>query len=167
MSRSFIIPLYLRKEVILSVHNIECSATAFCPAGVHLTSQSLKLGLVKITQAFTHRPLRLCKIPGHDHVAANVPVHFRTRIVGLVAIQVGGQSASTVVGGGNYQLTTFRRSARCRNEIFGGGGWRLFYSSNWPFSLRRRARTRNGLPPSPRIHRRPERGGTHGHDQQR
>ena len=40
---------------------------------------------------FTLRPLRLRNILDRDSVAASMPVQLRTRIVGLVAIQIGGQ----------------------------------------------------------------------------
>ena len=41
--------------------------------------------------SFTLRPLRLRNTLERDSVAASVPVQLRTRIVGLVAIQIGGQ----------------------------------------------------------------------------
>ena len=41
--------------------------------------------------SFTLRPLRLRNILERDSIAASVPVQFCTRIVGLVAIQIGGQ----------------------------------------------------------------------------
>ena len=40
---------------------------------------------------FTCRPLRLRNIRNRDSVAANMPVQFRTRVVGLVASQIDGQ----------------------------------------------------------------------------
>ena len=41
--------------------------------------------------SFALRSLRLRNILGRDSVAASVPVQLRTRIEGLVAIQIGGQ----------------------------------------------------------------------------
>ena len=41
--------------------------------------------------SFTLRPLRLRNTLERDSVAASVPVQLCTRIVGLIAIQIGGQ----------------------------------------------------------------------------
>ena len=183
MSWSYIIPLQLRRGFITSVQIIESSAASSCPAGVlpvvarptaRTGKDSFRHALgrrtsaVSIYAAFTCRPLRLRNVRGRNRAAANVPVQLRTRIVRLVAIHI--QRSISVDDGGrgaHCQLTMFRRSPRCQSGIFENGELHPFYSSNWLFSLRRRARTRTGLPPSPRIRRMPERGGTHGRDPRR
>jgi len=93
--------------VISSVPDIESSAATPCLPDVQLYTrhpaerldqQGWLLHIFKrryigtsVHLSFTCRPLWLCNLHERVSATANVPVQLRTRIVGLVAIQIRGQ----------------------------------------------------------------------------